>query len=134
MQPANDNIKPDDPLRLADIIPIAFPHGGMTVSGLRREAGRGRLVLMRVAGKDFTTLRSIEEMKDKCRVPVNQPGYGSGQQRTTEPLSGSSSTAESSTALAAARMIVAELKGHSRSTSPASLSSRRQKRTELPRM
>jgi hypothetical protein len=30
------------PLRLADAVTIAFPHGGMTVSGLRREIRRGR--------------------------------------------------------------------------------------------
>jgi hypothetical protein len=40
---ANDNIHPDEPLRLADAVKYGFPHGGMTVSGLRRVAERGRL-------------------------------------------------------------------------------------------
>ncbi|MDL2409947.1 excisionase [Rhizobium calliandrae] len=128
--PANDNIQPDDPVRLAEIIPVAFPHGGMTVSGLRREAGRGRLVIMRIAGKDFTTLRSIEEMKQACRVPANQPGYGSAPGAKTVLPSGSFSTTESSSAQAAVRMIIAELKGPSPNTSPANSLQRRPGRTE----
>ena len=32
----------DAPLRLADAIEIAFPRGGITVSGLRKEAAKGR--------------------------------------------------------------------------------------------
>jgi len=35
---ANDNIGFDDPLRLEEAVRFAFPHGGMTASGLRREA------------------------------------------------------------------------------------------------
>ena len=67
---ANDNIHPDDPLRLKDAIKHGFRHGGMTVSGLKREAAKGRLVIERIANKDFTTLRSIQEMRDQCRVRV----------------------------------------------------------------
>jgi hypothetical protein len=65
---ANDNIDPDEPLRLKDAIKFGFPHGGMTVSGLRREAARGNLVIEQIANKDFTTLRAIEEMRKLCRV------------------------------------------------------------------
>ncbi|GAA4182694.1 excisionase [Shinella granuli] len=110
LTPANDNIQPDAPVRLADILPVAFPHGGMTVSGLRKEAARGRLVLMRIAGKDFTTMRSIEEMKEQCRVPANQPDCGSARPTRTERRSGSSSTGGSSSAQAAVSMIVQELR------------------------
>src|ERR1700682_3625518 len=67
-QPANDNILPDHPLRLDDAIKYCFPYGGMTVSGLRREAARGRLIIERIANKDFTSLRNIEEMRKLCRV------------------------------------------------------------------
>ncbi|MDX0573799.1 hypothetical protein GOE20_27575 [Sinorhizobium medicae] len=59
-------------MRLKDIIPIAFPHGGITPAGLRREAKRGRLRLMRIAGKDFTTLAAIEEMQRLCVVEPEQ--------------------------------------------------------------
>ena len=58
----------DTPLRLADAIEFAFPFGGMTVSGLRREASRGRLSIERIAGKDFVTLAAIEEMRKLCVV------------------------------------------------------------------
>src|ERR1700754_1909615 len=67
-QAANDNILPDHPLRLEDAIKYGFPYGGMTVSGLRREAARGRLAIERIANKEFTTLRNIEEMRKLCRV------------------------------------------------------------------
>jgi hypothetical protein len=40
----------------------------MTSSGLRKEALRGRLVIERIAGKDFTTLAHIERMRELCRV------------------------------------------------------------------
>src|SRR6267154_280343 len=67
---ANDNIDPDEPLRLKDAIKFGFPHGGMTVSGLRNEARAGRLVIEKIANKNFTSLRAIEEMRKSCRVKV----------------------------------------------------------------
>ena len=128
LSPANDNIQPDAPVRLAAILPVAFPHGGMTVSGLRKEAARGRLTIMRIAGKDFTTLQSIEEMKEKCRVPANRPDYGCDRPAKTEPLHGSSSTAANSTALAAALLIVKGLKEPSQNISRGSSSPRPQRK------
>lgn len=64
-----NDIDPDLPIRLAGIIPIMFPLGGMTPSGLRKEAVRGRLVLMRIAGKDFTTINAVKEMLRICAAP-----------------------------------------------------------------
>ena len=61
----------DTPIRLADVIPIAFPYGGIKLSGLKSEIRNGRLKVIRIAGKDFTTLRYIEEMKSKCIVVVD---------------------------------------------------------------
>src|ERR1700738_474885 len=75
-QPANDNILPDHPLRLEDAIKYGFPYGGMTVSGLRREAARGRLIIERIANKDFTSLRNIEEMRKSCRVKAEGRACG----------------------------------------------------------
>jgi hypothetical protein len=46
----------DRPLRLAVAAKVAFPDGSMAASGLRREARRGRLVIERIAGKDYTIL------------------------------------------------------------------------------
>ncbi|MDA9409838.1 excisionase [Bradyrhizobium sp. CCBAU 51745] len=60
-------ITPNTPLRLADAVKIAFPLGGMTVAGLRRERDRHRLVVERIAGKEFTTLAHIERMRELCR-------------------------------------------------------------------
>jgi hypothetical protein len=37
--------------------------GGMTVAGLRRERDRNRLVIEKIAGKEFTTLAHIERMR-----------------------------------------------------------------------
>ena len=61
--PARDEIGPDEPLRLADALRIAFPHGGMTLAGLRREIGRQRLTVEKIAGKHYTTLNNIDEMR-----------------------------------------------------------------------
>src|SRR6478736_1622252 len=66
--PPADQVSPDTPLRLGVAAAIAFPDGSMTAAGLRREAARGRLVIERIAGKDFTTLANIERMRQLCRV------------------------------------------------------------------
>lgn len=58
----------DTPRRLSVIAKLAFPDGGMTASSLRREAERGRLAVERIAGKDFTSLQAIAEMRKLCRV------------------------------------------------------------------
>jgi hypothetical protein len=77
--PSRDAIKPDTPLRLSVAAVFAFPDGTMTASGLRKEAARGRLVIERIAGKDYTTLANIERMRELCRVEVKAPDCGSGQ-------------------------------------------------------
>lgn len=66
------DISDDAPLRLKDAVKIAFPAGGMTVSGLRGEITRGRLEAEMIAGKHFVTLRAIREMRERCKV-VPQP-------------------------------------------------------------
>jgi hypothetical protein len=84
------NIGPETPLRLNRAVELAFPDGGMTVSGLRREASKGRLTIEVIAGKQFTTLRAIELMREKCRVMQKEPDCGSNQKNgtATETLSG----------------------------------------------
>jgi hypothetical protein len=54
-------------LRLSIAVKEAFPAGGMTVSGLRREAARGRLAIEVIAGEQFTTLAAIARMRELCR-------------------------------------------------------------------
>ncbi|CCD88702.1 Conserved hypothetical protein; putative excisionnase [Bradyrhizobium sp. ORS 285] len=97
---AHPEIAPDTPLRLADAVKIVFPMGGMTVSGLRREIRRKRLTVEVMAGKQFTTLAAIEEMRRLCRVHAKDLGSGSGQSAakmggSLPPPSGLSRTAAS---------------------------------------
>jgi hypothetical protein len=75
---ANQNraeITRDTPLRLADAVKIAFPMGGMTIAGLRRERDRNRLVIEKIAGKEFTTLAHIERMRELCREEARAPDF-----------------------------------------------------------
>lgn len=58
---------PDAPLRLSDAVRLAFPAGGMTVSGLRAEARAGRLIIEKRDGFYYTTLASIEKMREIAR-------------------------------------------------------------------
>jgi hypothetical protein len=119
----------DDPLRLKDAIRIAFPAGGMTVSGLLREARRGRLIIERIAGKYFTTLRNIEAMRQKCRANPVEPVSGSNQQSTPQAVrsvgkqGGSSATDRVSSARAALEKTARGLSASSPSTSSASIKS-----------
>ena len=73
---ANDSIDLDTPVRLDDAVRLFFPYGGMTVSGLRREAQRGRLIVEKIANKQFTTRRAIEGMRELCRVKVGGLIFG----------------------------------------------------------
>ena len=70
-------ITDETPLRLAEAAAIAFPDGSMSASGLRLEADRGRLVIYRVAGKNYTTLANIKRMIDRCPRERRVRGCGS---------------------------------------------------------
>jgi hypothetical protein len=91
----------------------------MTASGLRREASRGRLVIERIAGKDYTTLSNVERMRELCRVEVKVPDYGSNQPveilraRSSDRPFTSSEMGHSNEALAAAKAKLKKLKGSS---------------------
>jgi transposase len=77
---------------------LAFPDGSMTVSGLRREAARGRLRIERIAGKDFTTLQNIDEMRKLCRVPAKALACSNGALGTEEESSSPKPSGSSRTA------------------------------------
>ena len=62
------------PLRLKIAAALAFPDGSMKASGLRRECTRDRLVVERIAGKDYTTLAHIQTMRKLCRVEAKAYG------------------------------------------------------------
>jgi len=92
----------DTPYPLKDILPLAYPNGGMTLSGLRKEIARGNLVVEYTAGKFFVTMRAILEMREKCRVQGKARASGSvppGSAKTESSRMrqlGSSSTANKS--------------------------------------
>lgn len=69
--PPLDLITPDTPLRLDVAAAFAYPDGSMTASGLRKERDRGRLVVERTAGKEYTTLANIAHMRELCRVEAS---------------------------------------------------------------
>lgn len=116
-------IGPDTPLRLAVAARLAYPDGSMTVSGLRKERDRGRLVTEHTAGKEYTTLRNIEAMRRACQGVRKEPGSGSDRPATTAKggsrmrPSGSFETANMSKAQVAALTTMQELKERLRGTS-----------------
>ena len=110
--PPRDVIRPDTPFRLSVAAALAFPDGSMTASGLRRECARGRLVVERIAGKDYTTLANIERMRELCRVEAKVPGSGS-ESGGEDPLNGSSLTTAAKSAQARAKAISKRLKARS---------------------
>jgi hypothetical protein len=79
----SDDIGHDTPLRLAIAAKIAFPNGGVTATTLRTEAKRGKLVIARVGGKDFTTLNHIKRMVERCHVKPNRPDCDSSPNSET---------------------------------------------------
>src|SRR5579862_364129 len=117
-------IKPHEPLRLDVAAAIAYPLGEMTVSGLRRQASKGRLVIERTSRKDYTTLAAIERMRELCRVSQPDLTFGFDPPASADPGSasltkpaGSLSTESISKALAAFATTAQELKERFSSTS-----------------
>jgi hypothetical protein len=102
------DLEADTPLRLADAAEIAFPGGGITASSLRKEAARGRLVVEKIAGKDFTTLEAIANMRRLCRVEHSRPASTSVSAKAAPPR-GSSSIADDRSAQAHLRAIATQL-------------------------
>jgi|HubBroStandDraft_4_1064222.scaffolds.fasta_scaffold430427_2 hypothetical protein len=127
-------IDPHAPLRLSRAAEIAFPGGGMTASGLRREAAKGRLAIERIAGKDFTTLAAIEDMRTKCvQHPLpSQPASGSNRLKEAAKPSGPSKTADVELALAVARETARQLRTRSRSTSAPSIQKAKARVIQFP--
>jgi hypothetical protein len=125
-----DWVTPSTPLRLAKAAELAFPDGSMTKHGLRKEALKGNLIIERIAGKDYTTLAYIQEMRDRCRVAAQQKARGStyAPPGAAHELTGSSSTPSKDDATRraqdAAKTIVEGLRNLSSDTSQESMSRR----------
>ena len=124
------NITEDTPLRLVTAVAMAFPAGGMTVAGLRREAAKGRLSVMMIANKQFTTLRDIERMREACRAQQKVPDCGLRPKSATTRADssaarhGSFETERARSALAALEQTAKGLSKPSRNTSPVNTKSR----------
>src|SRR5262249_2486218 len=107
-------------------------------SGLRKEAGRGRLVIERTAGKDYTTLAAIEEMRRLCQLHLEGRACGSARSGETDaaasptPASTSSETEPIKRAQAAAEATVSALKESSSPTSTVSTPRKRRKARVIP--
>lgn len=136
--PQASPIEADTPLRLDVAAELGFPDGGMTAKGLRREASRGRLVIERVAGKDYTTLAHIQRMRELCRLAVKVQDSGSAPSGETAeavsltPASGSSATEATKRARDAALTIAKGLSAGCKPTSHASTSTARHKGNVVP--
>jgi hypothetical protein len=108
-----EGVSLDSPLRLKVAAKLAFPMGGLTDSGLRREIDRGRLQAEQIAGKLYTTLADINRMRESCRVTAKVRVSGDvlreGRTESSSPRqSGSSKTEKNISPQAALR---ARLKG-----------------------
>lgn len=115
MTDAASSITKTTPLRLDEAVRLAFPAGGMTVSGLRTEKRKGRLRVEMIAGKEFTTLEAIEQMRQLCRDQQKAPGSISASSETPRQH-GSSETDRFSIAQAAAMRTAMEQKERFRNT------------------
>ena len=114
----------DEPDFLLEV--LAERHG-YTVAELRTERRKGRLKVMRIAGKLRSTDSAIREMRRLCQEEQKALDSISGPPAPTEPPSGSSSTEERKQARDAANATLRALKERLRPTSPTNTS--RQKHT-----
>jgi len=102
----------DNLMTLKDACEIVF-RGKIKVATLRAEIGRGNLTVFRVGRRDFTTLKHVREMVQRCRV--ESPLRGSIS--TEEGETGLSETDRRTSAQAALNLTLAGLKRRSPNTS-----------------
>jgi hypothetical protein len=116
-RPDLSKVTPFTPLRLDLAAELSFPDGSMSGHGLRLEAGRGRLAVERIAGKDYTTLAAVEEMRSRCRSVPKASASISENRLGPEKASGSSGTTKAKSALACLLSKTEKLKNASSNTS-----------------
>jgi hypothetical protein len=114
--PSRESLEPNTPLRLSVAAALAFPDGSMTTSGLRKELARGRLIVERIAGKDYTTLANINLMRELCRVEAAQgsisvPSAETKRESSLNEPTGSSATVNGTSPRDALRRKLEKLKG-----------------------
>jgi hypothetical protein len=107
----------DSLFTLNDVCEIVFG-GKIKVATLRAEIGRGNLTVFRVGRRDFTTLKHVREMVQRCRVASPLRGSISTEQGET----GSSATEKHTYERDALRAILREPSVNSRTTSSVNIS------------
>ena len=107
------NSTDEDPIPLAEACRL-FRLARLTVSTLRAEAARGRLIIFPIGKRHYTTLRSMREMVRRCR---DEP-RGHASISTRSESSGLSETDRISSAQERAKESAARLIRPSPSTSP----------------
>lgn len=135
--PAPTEIADDTPLRLGVAAQLAFPDGSMTVSGLRRERDRARLIVETIAGKEYTTLAAIAQMRTLCRDEkrLHVSGFRkSDEKKESSALGqpGSSSITASKLPQDALRAKLRKRKRSSPNTSPANMNRRVEREISKP--
>jgi hypothetical protein len=107
--------EPDhDTLLTLDEIAQGFFRGTITKATLRAEIRRGNLTAYRVGRRDFTTIRDVRDMVERCRVEKHPPASIS-----IDPVAhGQSGTAEMSSAQDALNETLKVLKKHCAPISP----------------
>src|ERR1700722_2577542 len=108
----------DTPQRLR-VVAAQF---GLTAAALRTEAKRGRLVISRVGGKDWTSVGEVQRMFGLCRVSPKESDSGFGLPEATKEPRSSSETAQSRSAQDALSLSLARLRKSSPTISLASTS------------
>ena len=94
------NTDPHALLRLEAAARIAFPDGSVKASALRREALAGRLVIYRIANKDFTTITDRVQAKGRMSTTTGRADCSTSE------------TANSNEALASMKLTARALKEH----------------------
>src|SRR3984957_21141138 len=89
---------------------------GLTAAALRTEAKRGRLVISRVAGKDWTSVAEVQRMFGLCRVSQKESDSGFGPAEAAKEPRSSSETAQSRSAQDALSLSLARLRKSSPTT------------------
>jgi hypothetical protein len=87
--PDASEITDDTPLLLDVAARVAFPDGSVSGLALRNAAGRDELEYERIAGRLYTTLAAIREMRAACRRKPKVQGSGSSAATSAPTESGS---------------------------------------------
>jgi hypothetical protein len=101
----------DDPVTLQEAVDLVY-RGTIKVSTLLIEADRGNVDIFKVGRRWFTTLRSVREMKERCRGKRKAPG----STLTGSASNGLSEMDRVSSALVALNQTTRALKRSSRNT------------------